>query len=182
MKGQYGGSCNITACQKENSAFWFNHFNQQHYCEECAYRLNNDEFNKRSALNKLGHDMCTRIVENNVEMRESVTYPVAVVGHGKSNLDYELYKASQYEPPMIVGQEKIEKGIAMKEYFQTLLGSEEMNYYLDNFGFKKNPTTEKIKSWTKQQLLKEIKVIENKSSTLSKRERDLVIYFAQKIK
>lgn len=69
MKGQYGGSCNITACQKENSAFWFNHFNQMYYCEECANRLNNDIFNKRSALEKLGHDMCTLEVERGITFK-----------------------------------------------------------------------------------------------------------------
>jgi uncharacterized Zn ribbon protein len=59
MKGQYGEECNITTCQKPNSAFWYNHFNHQYYCESCANRLNNDEFNKRDAQRLLGHDMCT---------------------------------------------------------------------------------------------------------------------------
>lgn len=59
MKGQYGEECNITTCQKPNSAFWYNHFNHQYYCESCANRLNNDEFNKRDAQRLLGHEMCT---------------------------------------------------------------------------------------------------------------------------
>lgn len=59
MKGQYGEECNITACQKPNSAFWYNHFNHQYYCESCANRLNNDEFNKRDYQRLLGHEMCT---------------------------------------------------------------------------------------------------------------------------
>ena len=59
MKGQYGEECNITACQKPNSAFWYNHFNNQYYCESCANRLNNDEFNKRDSQRLLGHEMCT---------------------------------------------------------------------------------------------------------------------------
>ena len=59
MKGQYGEECNITACQKPNSAFWYNHLNHQYYCESCANRLNNDEFNKRDAQRLLGHEMCT---------------------------------------------------------------------------------------------------------------------------
>lgn len=59
MKGEYGQECNITACQKPNSAYWFNHFNKMYYCEECANRLNNDEFNKRDAQRLLGHQMCT---------------------------------------------------------------------------------------------------------------------------
>ena len=59
MKGQYGEECNITACQKPNSAFWYNHLNHQYYCQSCANRLNNDEFNKRDAQRLLGHEMCT---------------------------------------------------------------------------------------------------------------------------
>jgi 6-pyruvoyl-tetrahydropterin synthase len=69
-----------------------------------------------------------------------------------------------------------------KKYVNELLDSEEMKFYLDNFGFKKNPTVEKIKGWTKQQLLEEVELINSKSSSLSKKERDLVIYFASKIK
>jgi 6-pyruvoyl-tetrahydropterin synthase len=69
-----------------------------------------------------------------------------------------------------------------KKYVDELLDSEEMKFYLDNFGFKPNPTVEKIKSWTKQQLLEELKLIENKNSELTKKERDLVVYFSQKIK
>lgn len=69
-----------------------------------------------------------------------------------------------------------------KKYVDELLDSEEMKFYLDNFGFKKNPTEEKIKNYTKQQLLQELKLIENKTSELSKKERDLVVYFSQKIK
>lgn len=59
-KGELNGSCNITACQKPNSATWFNHSTQKYYCEECAYRLNNDVFNKAWALKNLGHDLCTK--------------------------------------------------------------------------------------------------------------------------
>lgn len=59
MKGEYGQECNITACQKPNSAYWYNHFNQKYYCEDCASRLNNDEYNKRDAQRLLGHQMCT---------------------------------------------------------------------------------------------------------------------------
>jgi hypothetical protein len=123
-KGQYGGSCNITSCQKLNSATWFNHFNQKYYCETCANRLNNDEFNRVDAQRILGHLMCTQVVENNIEvknfMREAITYPVAVVGHGKSNLDYALYKASLDESPIIVAQEEKERGITINNAFKNL--------------------------------------------------------------
>ena len=37
--------------------------------------------------------------------------------------------------------------------YKKYLESEEMRFYLDNFGFKKNQTQEKIKNFTKQQLL-----------------------------
>jgi hypothetical protein len=62
MKGQYGQECNITACQKPNSAFWLNRLNNQYYCEDCARRLNNDEFNKRDCLRLLGDiQMCVEV-------------------------------------------------------------------------------------------------------------------------
>ena len=64
-----------------------------------------------------------------------------------------------------------------KKYVNELLDSVEMKFYVDNFGFKKNPTQEKIKNYTKQQLLEEIELIKNKSSNLSKRERELVVYY-----
>lgn len=41
-KGEFGGSCNFTSCQKPNSATWFNHFTKLYYCPECAKRCNND--------------------------------------------------------------------------------------------------------------------------------------------
>jgi len=66
--------------------------------------------------------------------------------------------------------------------YKKYLESEEMQFYLEYFGFKPNPTVKKIKSWTKQKLLEELKLIENKASDLSKKERDLVVYFSQKIK
>lgn len=81
MKGDYGQECNITACQKPNSAYWYNHFNQKYYCEDCASRLNNDEYNKRDAQRLLGHQMCTyenraNTLFKNVETSElSTTIP-----------------------------------------------------------------------------------------------------------
>lgn len=69
-----------------------------------------------------------------------------------------------------------------KIYINTLLESEEMQFYLRNFGvgMKKNPTYEKYKNLNKVELLKLYNEVISKQSKLSKRERDLVIYFAEK--
>lgn len=66
--------------------------------------------------------------------------------------------------------------------YKKYIESEEMKFYLDYFGFKKNPTEEKIKSWSKNKLIKELELINTKKSNLSKREREFVVYFASKIK
>lgn len=58
-KGEFNGKCNITSCQKPNSATWFNHSTRKYYCSSCAHRLNNDEYNKRDALRMFGHELCT---------------------------------------------------------------------------------------------------------------------------
>ena len=60
-KGELNGKCNITRCQKPNSATWYNHSTRKHYCTSCANRLNNDEFNKRDAMRMFGHDLCTKV-------------------------------------------------------------------------------------------------------------------------
>lgn len=67
-------------------------------------------------------------------------------------------------------------------YISHLMESEEMQFYLNHFGMKKNPTFEKIKSWSKERLLQEEILIKDKKSNLSRKERDLVLYFAQKKK
>ena len=63
MKGNYKEECNITACQKPNSAIWFNHSTRKYYCPSCAKRLNSDEYNKRDAIRIFGHDLCTLEIE-----------------------------------------------------------------------------------------------------------------------
>lgn len=71
----------------------------------------------------------------------------------------------------------------MKDYLNTLLDSEEMNFYIRNFGgkgIKKNPTQEKYKLMDKTKLLDLYEEVKNKTSNLSKRERDLVTYYATK--
>jgi uncharacterized Zn ribbon protein len=64
MKGELNGSCNITSCQKPNSATWYNHSTRKYYCSSCARRLNNDEFNKRDVMKMFGHDLCTLVDTN----------------------------------------------------------------------------------------------------------------------
>ncbi len=58
-KGDYNGTCNITACKTMLPATWYNHSTRLYYCTECANRLNNDSFNKRDSLRAFGHDLCT---------------------------------------------------------------------------------------------------------------------------
>ena len=66
--------------------------------------------------------------------------------------------------------------------YKRLLDSEEMQFYINHFGIKKNPTYERIKSWSKERLLQEETLIRDKKSSLSRKERDTVLYFAQKRK
>ena len=70
----------------------------------------------------------------------------------------------------------------MNTYLNTLMESEEIQFYLRNFGggLKKNPTVEKIKKLTNLELQNEYNRVLNKTSNLSKKERDLVVYFAEK--
>lgn len=64
MKGEYKQECNITMCQKPNSATWYNHANGKYYCKSCAMRLNNDEYNKKSVKEwGWNHELCTEIIK-----------------------------------------------------------------------------------------------------------------------
>lgn len=38
-KGQKGLNCNVTACQKPNSAHHFNNVTKAYYCLECAQKI-----------------------------------------------------------------------------------------------------------------------------------------------
>ena len=58
-KGEYGGSCNITRCQRPDSATWFNHSTSKYYCPSCARTLNFDHFNRKDAMEMWGHFLCT---------------------------------------------------------------------------------------------------------------------------
>lgn len=58
-KGQYGGSCNVTACQLPDSAFWFNHSTLRYYCETCAKAINvANPPEADSFVQRLGHELC----------------------------------------------------------------------------------------------------------------------------
>ena len=59
-KGKYLGSCNITACQRPNSAIWYNHSTQKYYCEPCALMLNRANQHDEYVVKTLGHDLCTK--------------------------------------------------------------------------------------------------------------------------
>ena len=70
----------------------------------------------------------------------------------------------------------------MNTYLHTLMESEEIKFYERYFGggLKKNPTVEKIKRLNNLELQNEYNKVINKTSNLSKKERDLVVYFAEK--
>ena len=63
-KGEKGGSCNRTHCQKPASEDrdgirWFNHSTRKYYCFGCAWELNEDRFNKADSQRIWGHNLCT---------------------------------------------------------------------------------------------------------------------------
>ena len=66
-KGEFGGSCNITHCQRPNSATWYNHSTRKYYCRFCAHDLNYDHFNRKDAMDMWGHLLCTegKVIESN---------------------------------------------------------------------------------------------------------------------
>lgn len=39
-KGLKNGSCNVTACQRPNSAVYFNKSTRAYYCKQCAEQIN----------------------------------------------------------------------------------------------------------------------------------------------
>lgn len=56
--GKRGGKCYRTACQKPNSAVFFNHSTKMWYCKDCAHWLNTDVCNKKFALEQYGEELC----------------------------------------------------------------------------------------------------------------------------
>ena len=68
-------------------------------------------------------------------------------------------------------------------YINSLLEREEIQFYINSYldlVIKKNQTTEKYRNLPKTELLRLYELINLKKSNLSKRERDVVIYFAEK--
>lgn len=39
-KGKLGGNCNVTRCQRDGSAFYYNISNKKYYCRSCALKIN----------------------------------------------------------------------------------------------------------------------------------------------
>lgn len=57
-KGEKGGNCNRTACQRPG-AVWYNHSTRKYYCPKCASLLN--RFNDVDAQSMFGHDLCVLV-------------------------------------------------------------------------------------------------------------------------
>ena len=58
-KGQFNGTCNLTACTTRQPATWYNHGSRAYYCPSCAKRLSEDPFNRVDAMRLFGHSLCT---------------------------------------------------------------------------------------------------------------------------
>lgn len=57
-KGEFMGSCNITACDSIEPATWYNKSTEKYYCQSCAYRLNYDPYNHRDSMRLYGSLLC----------------------------------------------------------------------------------------------------------------------------
>ena len=67
------------------------------------------------------------------------------------------------------------------EYLKDILNNEEMQRLLECGGsIRKNPTEEIIKSLPQEYLQQELLLINNKQSTLSKKQRELVIKYIKR--
>ncbi|TDQ27667.1 hypothetical protein [Tenacibaculum caenipelagi] len=67
-KGELNGTCNMSSCTTGKKANWYNYGSRKHYCENCARRLNADEFNQRDAMRLFGHELCK-------EVKQQESYP-----------------------------------------------------------------------------------------------------------
>ena len=56
-KGEFGGICYRTSCQKPG-ATWFNHSTVKFYCDECAAMIN--DANRAEAYRIFGHELCCK--------------------------------------------------------------------------------------------------------------------------
>ena len=107
---------------------------------------------------------------------------IAIIGGGGigSTVSAKL-KEEGIEPVLISTPQRYNKSnILSNIYLDNLLESEEMQFYINHFGGKKNPTQEKYRTMPKSKLLELYEEVKNKTSNLSKRERDLVTYYATK--
>lgn len=55
-KGEHKGACNRTACQAPESAYYYNHSTQKHYCADCAKLIN---MMNPESYRIYGHELCT---------------------------------------------------------------------------------------------------------------------------
>ena len=82
MKGEHNQECNVTSCQKPNSAVWFNHSTRKYYCPSCARKLNDDVFNARDAQKMFGHKLCTlEEKERGLTITESIEQDKTIMFH-----------------------------------------------------------------------------------------------------
>lgn len=97
---------------------------------------------------------------------------IGIIGGGGSAVTTKL-KEEGIEPLLVSTPQS---DILSSVLSETLLDSEEMQF----FGGKKNPTQEKYRTMPKSKLLELYEEVMNKTSKLSKRERDLITYYATK--
>lgn len=72
--GKRGGICYRTACQRPDSAVYFNHSTHKWYCADCAHWLNTDVCNKKFALEEYGGDLCIPAIEYDAMSDEDKRY------------------------------------------------------------------------------------------------------------
>lgn len=63
-KGEYMGLCNLSSCNTNIPATWYNHGSMKYYCVSCANKLSNDPYNHRDAMRSFGHRLCTEGLHN----------------------------------------------------------------------------------------------------------------------
>lgn len=69
MKGDHNDECYRTTC-KNKPANYYNHSTQKHYCTSCAHLINIHNFADGHRL--FGHDLCTRVVDNDNPKLKSI--------------------------------------------------------------------------------------------------------------
>ncbi len=60
-KGKLNGRCNMSSCESNLPATYYNHGSREHYCVRCAILLNIDPCNKKDAMELFGHELCTEV-------------------------------------------------------------------------------------------------------------------------